>query len=245
MAAACRSGTPASVNVSAVRSVSVVLIAGPPCLRCYPERRNLTPGRATAGRRRPAPRPSPGRSRGGRRCATSRGASIAPAGRPERIDHRSLVEQYEAALGRGDLEAAAKLDRAPGIHLGPAAWAARRTSRPHPRVERAGRLQEAFRSAVDYYRGELVHLEEQLRRLYRLAAARARSLGPAPTPGSATAAGSSARGVSLPLVVRPEGRPHFTPTSKGTRTCRSSCPPSGRGGSCASSARRPGSRRGG
>ena len=69
--------------------------------------------------------------------------------------------------------------------------------------------------------------------------------GPAPTPGSATAAGSSARGVSLPLVVRPEGRPHFTPTSKGTRTCRPSCPPSCRGGSCASSARRPGSRRGG
>ena len=41
------------------------------------------------------------------------------AGSGERVDHRTLAAQREAALERGDL-AAAKLDREPGVHLGPA-----------------------------------------------------------------------------------------------------------------------------
>ena len=43
------------------------------------------------------------------------------AGRPERIDHRTLAAQRDDALDRGDVEAANRLDRAPDIHLGQAA----------------------------------------------------------------------------------------------------------------------------
>lgn len=42
------------------------------------------------------------------------------AGRPERIDHRSLEDQAEAARLVGDHDKAAKLDRKPTIHVGPA-----------------------------------------------------------------------------------------------------------------------------
>ena len=40
------------------------------------------------------------------------------AGRSERIDHRTLKEQRQEALDRGDLEKAAELDREPQVHLG-------------------------------------------------------------------------------------------------------------------------------
>jgi hypothetical protein len=41
------------------------------------------------------------------------------AGQRERIDHRSLAAQQLAAIERGDIDQAAKLDRLPTIHLGP------------------------------------------------------------------------------------------------------------------------------
>ncbi len=41
------------------------------------------------------------------------------AGSQERIDHRSLEAQRAAAIERGDVDQAAKLDRVPTIHLGP------------------------------------------------------------------------------------------------------------------------------
>jgi hypothetical protein len=41
------------------------------------------------------------------------------AGRQERVDHRSLGAQQLAAVERGDVDQAAKLDRVPTIHLGP------------------------------------------------------------------------------------------------------------------------------
>jgi len=44
------------------------------------------------------------------------------AGRPERIDHRSLLSQRNQALGRGDTDAAKKLDRDLDIHHGRSAW---------------------------------------------------------------------------------------------------------------------------
>ena len=44
---------------------------------------------------------------------------LARAGRPERIDHRSLVAQRAAAVERGDGAAARALDREPGRHRGP------------------------------------------------------------------------------------------------------------------------------
>ena len=58
------------------------------------------------------------------------------AGRTERVDHRSLVDQQQAAHDRGDLEAAGALNRAPGVHLGRAHHQEARTQRPTARVTR-------------------------------------------------------------------------------------------------------------
>ena len=52
--------------------------------------------------------------------------SLEMAGREVRVDHRSLAARLEEALARGDFEAAATLDRLPGVHLGPAAHAMER-----------------------------------------------------------------------------------------------------------------------
>ncbi len=61
------------------------------------------------------------------------------AGREERVDHRSLADQREAALDRGDELAAAELNREPEIKLGPATNAMERRA-----------MQEAERDGVDY-----------------------------------------------------------------------------------------------
>ncbi len=45
--------------------------------------------------------------------------ALARAGKRDRIDHRTLVAQREDAKARGDRKAAALLDRAPEIHIGP------------------------------------------------------------------------------------------------------------------------------
>lgn len=45
-------------------------------------------------------------------------AALEKAGNAERVDHRSLVEQQEAAFDRGDLAEALALDRAPQRHVG-------------------------------------------------------------------------------------------------------------------------------
>lgn len=44
------------------------------------------------------------------------------AGQPERIDHRTLKEQRQEALDRGELERAAELNREPQVHLGKALY---------------------------------------------------------------------------------------------------------------------------
>ena len=59
------------------------------------------------------------------------------AHRPERIDHRSLVDQREAALERGDYALANELDRPAEKHLGRAAHQETRTWAPTERVTRA------------------------------------------------------------------------------------------------------------
>ena len=52
--------------------------------------------------------------------------ALEEAGRPERIDHRTLAAQHAEALERGELDRAAELDRIPGIHLGPERYRAAR-----------------------------------------------------------------------------------------------------------------------
>ncbi|MCY3968764.1 MAG: MobA/MobL family protein [Acidobacteria bacterium] len=68
-------------------------------------------------------------------AATNR--ALERAQRPERVDHRTLVDQRQAALDRGDQEAAAQLNRPAGVHLGRARHQEIRTRRPAERVTRA------------------------------------------------------------------------------------------------------------
>ncbi len=56
-------------------------------------------------------------------------------GRGERVDHRSLEDQREAALERGDDLAAMALDRAPEIKLGPAANAMERQAAQEAEID--------------------------------------------------------------------------------------------------------------
>lgn len=99
------------------------------------------------------------------------------AGKTERVDHRSLEAQREAAQGRGDLVAAEELDRAPEVKLGPAANAMeRRTARQAklagrdyaPVTERGRAVQEAreARRAFAVLREELRERVEAAREAY-------------------------------------------------------------------------------
>ena len=106
----------------------------PHCHLVISERSNdgLERGAESWFRRYNGPAPERG---GARKCSTSSrewlqstreawaehaNRALAGAGSGERVDHRTLAAQREEALERGDGEAAAKLDREPGVHLGPA-----------------------------------------------------------------------------------------------------------------------------
>lgn len=86
-------------------------------------------------------------------------AALERAGAEERVDHRSLEAQREAAEVRGDLVAVEELDRAPEVKLGPAANAMER---------RAARVAEA--TGRDYApvteRGRAVHEAREARRVF-------------------------------------------------------------------------------
>lgn len=109
--------------------------------------------------------------------------ALEAAGRPERVDHRSLVAQRDEAIERGDIEAAAKLDRDPDIHHGPTVWAVVR-GRPAGRTERSfeiavgnrgrERRRERLRGALDAVDQEI---SRERWRAYRQAARPARQPG--------------------------------------------------------------------
>ena len=89
------------------------------------------------------------------------------AGAEERVDHRSLEAQREAAQERGDLVAAEELDRAPEVKLGPAVNAMERRAareaeaagRDYALVTERGRAVQEAREA----RRVFVMLREELR----------------------------------------------------------------------------------
>ena len=62
------------------------------------------------------------------------------AGSRERIDHRTLAEQRQEAIERGQLDRAEKLDRDPQIHLGKASSALRRRGEGNERTRRNDRI---------------------------------------------------------------------------------------------------------
>ena len=82
------------------------------------------------------------------------------AGVAERVDHRSLEAQREAALERGDQLSAEELDRDPELKLGPAANSMER--RAKARAEREGR---EYKPVTE--RGAVVHAARQARAAFR------------------------------------------------------------------------------
>ena len=88
------------------------------------------------------------------------------AGEVERVDHRSLEAQREAALERGDQLSAEELDRDPELKLGPAANSMER--RAKAMAERQGR---EYKPVTE--RGAVVHAARQGRVSAGLAALRA------------------------------------------------------------------------
>lgn len=82
------------------------------------------------------------------------------AGEAERVDHRSLEAQREAALERGDALSAEELDRDPELKLGPAANSMER--RAKAMAERQGR---EYIPVTE--RGAVVHAARQARAAFR------------------------------------------------------------------------------
>ncbi|WP_424988901.1 MobQ family relaxase [Microbulbifer sp. S227A] len=82
------------------------------------------------------------------------------AGEAERVDHRSLEAQREAALERGDQLSAEELDRDPELKLGPAANSMER--RAKATAEREGREYTPVTQ-----RGAVVHAARQARAAFR------------------------------------------------------------------------------
>ena len=82
------------------------------------------------------------------------------AGEVERVDHRSLEAQREAALERGDQLSAEELDRNPELKLGPAANSMER--RAKAMAEREGR---EYKPVTE--RGAVVHAARQARAAFR------------------------------------------------------------------------------
>ena len=72
--------------------------------------------------------------------AESANRALDRAGSRERIDHRTLAEQRQEAIERGQVRRAAKLDRDPQIHIGKAGAALRRRGQGNERTRRNDRI---------------------------------------------------------------------------------------------------------
>ena len=86
--------------------------------------------------------------------AESANRALEGAGSVERIDHRTLAAQRDEAIERGQGARAEKLDRDPEIHLGKAAWMARRRGEGNERTRRNDRICDGNR-AREMERGRL------------------------------------------------------------------------------------------
>ena len=138
-------------------------------------------------------------------------SALARAGRAERIDHRTLVEQRDEALANGDPERAVSLDRDPQIHLGRAAHIAAETKQPTELTTNANAIEdgnlerERERTALyDELRAieqQIAQLVEHIRRAAGKAVEKVKELvrGPQPEPAAPSA--------EPPKAERPTGRP--------------------------------------
>ena len=103
--------------------------------------------------------------------ADSANRALAQHGRPERIDHRSLIAQRDAALRRDDHTRADELDRDPQVRLGRAAWMRHRTRQDNDRttlareVDTRNDAREQERAAL---RVELQAIQQQIQQVQAL-----------------------------------------------------------------------------
>ena len=103
--------------------------------------------------------------------ADSANRALAQHGRPERIDHRSLIAQRDEALQRGDHTRADELDRDPQVRLGRAAWMRHRTRQDNDRttlareVDTRNDAREQERAAL---RDELRTIQQQIQQVQAL-----------------------------------------------------------------------------
>ena len=86
------------------------------------------------------------------------------------IDHRSLEDQRDDALWRGDVEAAKALDRDPDIHHGRSAWMEARDGVVRERGARSDEIAEGNRERGWKRQGlerDIGHIDQQIARLHR------------------------------------------------------------------------------
>ena len=138
-------------------------------------------------------------------------SALERAGRAERIDHRTLVEQRDEALANGDPERAVSLDRDPQIHLGRAAHIAAETKQPTELTTNASAIEdgnlerERERAALyDELRAieqQIVQLVDHIRRAAGKAVEKVKELvrGPQPAPAAPSA--------EPPKAERPKSQP--------------------------------------
>ena len=102
------------------------------------------------------------------------------AGHRARIDHRSLAEQHQEALGKGHYEKAERLDRDPEPHYGKGAWMAARTGEPNERTERGAavkKINQGYEAEREQGRGWIRQCQREIERLVWQAAERVRDVG--------------------------------------------------------------------
>ena len=103
--------------------------------------------------------------------ADSANRALAQHGRPERIDHRTLVAQRDEALQRGDTARADELDRDPQVRKGRAAWMKMRTGQDNDQtrlgkeISERNAAREQERAAL---RDELRTIQQQIQQLQEL-----------------------------------------------------------------------------
>lgn len=108
--------------------------------------------------------------------------TLEQAGRPERVDRRSLADQRAAALAAGELERAAELDRLPTIHEGPRVTQIRRECEREQRPPLGNVVRLEINNAarqVNADRAELRGIEAEIIQLEQLRTARAQREGEA------------------------------------------------------------------
>lgn len=119
------------------------------------------------------------------------------AGSQARIDHRSLEAQRAAAVERGDVEQAAKLDRVPTVHLGPNVVQMEQRGK---RTERGDVGRE-----IDRVNGQIIDFEKARKRIEAQKAEHGRDSQPRPIQSAGTGPSADRSDGELPAGQEDDG----------------------------------------